>query len=43
MAMVGGSVENRNVVRVGLKYSSKADNEDESLGQSYTVSVMQVV
>ena len=30
MAMVGGSVENRNVVRVGLKYSSKADNEDES-------------
>ena len=29
MAMVDGSVENRNVVRVGLKYSSKADDEDE--------------
>ena len=29
MAMVDGSVENRNVVRVGLKCSSKADDEDE--------------
>ena len=43
MAKVGEVLKAEGVVRVGRKYYSMAVDEDEILGQSYTVSVMPAV